>query len=124
MAMVPDSRTAQLRQDLLRVLVEVARTSGMGLTPPQRAQVAAAVWSVVETYLSARPQSKTKVLRTLLKRGHQALYGLGAAGTGVTLSAMFTGSLQPITLAAAFSASIAALLAGLVIELLEGSLEN
>ena len=121
--LLPDPRTSRLRQDLLRVLVNAAHASGAGLTQPERAQVAAAVWSVVEAYLRARPQRTFSTLRTILKRGRQALYGLGAAGTGVTLTALVAGTLQASTLAASFGACLAVLLLGLVIELLEGSLE-
>ena len=106
------------------MLVDVAQASGAGLTPPQRAQVAAAVWSVVEAYLRARPRRAWTVLRTILRRGRQALYTLGAAGIGVTLTAAAARTLQGITLVASFAACLAVLLLGLVIELLEGSLEE
>jgi hypothetical protein len=121
--MLPDPRYNQLRQEIFRLLADAAHASATGLTLPQRTQVEAAVWNAVDTYLRARPRRSWSVLRTILKRTRQGLYGLGAAGTGVTLTATVTGTLRPSTLAAAFLACLAVLLAGLVIELLEDSLE-
>lgn len=110
MPMLRDPRDAELRQELLRVLIGVA--GGGPITPQQRYEVLVAVSDVLEAEFRTHPaRTPNTVVRTLLKRLLLGLYGLGAAGIGVTLSAMFTGSLQLITLAAAFAASLVCYLA-------------
>lgn len=117
----PRPPTSGLQHALFRALV-TATTRGPGaLDQKSLAELHRAVSDALAEYAVPNEHlaEQRRLIGIVLRRLRQGLYGLGAAGMGVTLTAMFAGSVTGASILAGFAASLVALLVGVLLEMLE-----